>query len=70
MVRKPNEVIIKVNCEICNEEHWFDMTQLQYKRWTKQKDLIQNIFPEMSVDEREILVSGICSSCYDKMFAE
>jgi len=29
---------------------------------------IQNAMPYLSADEREILVSGICGDCFDKMF--
>lgn len=28
----------------------------------------QNCFPSLSAAEREFLISGICSTCWDKMF--
>lgn len=30
----------------------------------------QNCFPELTPGEREFLISGICSDCWDKMFKE
>ena len=30
--------------------------------------LIQDAFPAMSVDDREILISGVCGTCFDNLF--
>lgn len=30
---------------------------------------VQDAFPYLTADEREILISGICGECFDKMFA-
>ena len=30
--------------------------------------LIQNAMPNLSADDRELLISGICGPCFDKMF--
>lgn len=30
--------------------------------------LVQNAFPDMSPDDRELLISGICGPCYDSLF--
>ena len=35
------------------------------------KDLtVQQAFPEVNANQREILVSGMCSVCFDEMFKE
>lgn len=31
---------------------------------------IQDALPKLSADDREMLISGICSECFDKTFAE
>ena len=31
-------------------------------------ELIQKALPELTKDERELLVSGTCAQCFDKMF--
>jgi hypothetical protein len=47
-----------------------------YDRWKKAHDAklpgnyIQNILPELTPDEREMLVSGVCGTCFDEMFKE
>ena len=35
------------------------MTKEQYESWTNRGVLVQNAFPELSVDEREFLMTGI-----------
>lgn len=30
----------------------------------------QDCFPDLSADEKEFLISGICGACWDKMFPE
>ena len=45
-----------------SKEHYIDFKQ--------KGKLIQDAFPELSSDERELLLSGICSECWDKIFAE
>ena len=32
--------------------------------------LIQNALPELTADERELLISGTCPSCWDRMFGD
>ena len=39
----------------------------QYNNYINQTDLIQRIFPEISPDKRELLISGICGECFDDM---
>lgn len=36
----------------------------------KAGELAQNCFPLTPSDQREFLISGICSKCWDEMFAE
>jgi hypothetical protein len=36
----------------------------------RQGDHIQDAFPTLSPSDREFLMSGICSSCWDQMFKE
>lgn len=30
----------------------------------------KDCFPELSADQREFLISGICGKCWDELFAE
>ena len=59
---------IYTKCPICGDEHCFEVTEEQFKKYQSGEDYIQNIFPELSADEREMLITGICPSCWNKMF--
>ena len=36
-----------------------NITQEQYEEWLHTERLVQDIFPDLSADEREFLISGI-----------
>lgn len=46
-----------------------DVTPEQLKRW-EEGELIQDVFPHLSVDEREFLISGTSSEQWEKIFGE
>lgn len=60
----------KTKCPICGSEFELEMTDEQYKKYISGEDYIQNIFPDWSADQREMLISGICARCWDKEIKE
>ena len=56
-----------VTCPFCGEEHLISVNTEDYWAW-EDGELVQNAFPYLSADEREMLISGICPTCWDKMF--
>lgn len=58
-----------VKCQWCNSKHELDILP---DSWQAYKDgvLMQNAFPYLSADERELLISNTCGECYDSMFGE
>lgn len=48
----------------CTEEQFIEMTQVP----RSERRLIQDIFPELSADARELLITGTCPACWRKMF--
>lgn len=61
-------VYITTVCPICHEEHEVGVYQDDYLRWCDGA-LAQDAFPYLTADEREMLISGICPTCWDKMFS-
>lgn len=55
-------------CVECRKVIEISMTFEQYKKWKYKEDLVQNIFPEVKPELREVLISGICPECWKKMF--
>lgn len=62
------EVVVKVKCKHCKEDSLISVTEKQFKELKKGEKHIQQILPNHSADAREILISGICGTCYDRMF--
>jgi len=46
-----------------------DVTDEQLERWN-QGELIQNVMPHLSVDEREFLISGITPEYWDYLMED
>lgn len=47
-----------------------DVTPQQMARFERGEDLIQNIFPQLSADEREFIKTGITSEEWEKVFTD
>jgi len=58
-----------VTCSICKKDCWVRATPEQIERW-KAGELIQRAMPNVPAAERELLISGVCNTCFDAMFPE
>jgi len=58
-----------VTCRICNQEIPVSATAEQIAAW-RAGELIQRAMPDVPADERELLISGVCGPCFDKLFPE
>jgi hypothetical protein len=65
-----DKYIVEVWCPECDCSEKFEMTRKQYKEWYYRTKPIQDIFPNIKYDKREMLISGICPSCWDKLFGK
>ncbi len=63
------EVSVVTVCPICGHAHEVEVNEMDYWDW-KDGALVQDAFPYLSANEREILISGICPFCWDNMFGE
>ena len=61
--------LVKTVCPICGKAHYVNVDPVGYYKWSEQGELIQNALPSLSPDERELLISGIDSACWNKMFS-
>jgi hypothetical protein len=55
-------------CNKCDEQIILRVNLDDMARW-ENGELIQNAMPYLSADERELLISGTCGECFDKMFS-
>lgn len=42
----------------------------QVHRWLEKGEFVQDVFPELSLEDREILISGTSPAQFDAMFKE
>lgn len=54
-------------CNRCKDQVEMKVVQGDYEAWENGK-LIQDAMPYLSADEREVLISGTCGPCFDKLF--
>ena len=58
---------IDVTCWKCNTEHLISVEREAYESW-QNGELIQDALFMLSADQREMLLSGTCGECWDKLF--
>lgn len=55
-------------CRECGDCITMEVNKSDLDRWISGNALVQDAFPYLTADQREILISGICGKCFDKMF--
>ena len=58
------EYIVITYCPFCKHAHEVPVNEADYWDW-QDGELVQNAFPYLTSNERELLISGICPSCWD-----
>lgn len=61
--------VINKTCVFCGKVHELVLASSKVERWRKGEH-VQNVWPEMTPNEREVLISGTCSDCWDKYMVE
>lgn len=72
---KPWIVLIKdgsitIRCNGCKILRSVPGTEQQVYDWQTRKQLVQNVFPNVDKELREMLISGTCPDCWNKLWAE
>lgn len=70
MVAKVNSDPVPVgrNCPLCKKLNTVVVERQDFIDWHVNGKYVQKAFPYLSADEREILVSGTCKGCWEKLF--
>tara|TARA_R100001082_G_scaffold17964_1_gene8942 strand:- start:238 stop:450 length:213 start_codon:yes stop_codon:yes gene_type:complete len=59
--------VVAVPCRLCDTVHDLTVNVEGFVNW-QAGEFIQEALPELSCDERELLISGTCGTCFDKLF--
>lgn len=62
------EVLVVTTCPFCGHAHEVAVNEADYFDWDDGA-LVQDVFPYLSADEREMLISGICPKCWAATFS-
>lgn len=62
-----HEVSVITRCPFCGHANEVEVNEIDYLDW-QDGTLAQDAFPYLSANEREMLISGICPTCWDGMF--
>lgn len=54
-------------CHVCGKQATVQVTPKQYMDW-QMGEHIQDVFPDKSPDERELMISGTHPECWEKLF--
>jgi hypothetical protein len=64
-----DKVTVTRRCQWCRKESSITVDREAFDRWQR-GELIQNVFPDIPKDEREILISGTHPACWDAMWED
>lgn len=61
------QVILNNTCVHCGEANQITLDAVALANW-RNRELIQNVFPKLDYNQREIIQTGIHPECFDSMF--
>lgn len=68
---KEHDYAVTTSCICCKEKHTIYVNSEDWQLFMQpSRPCIQEIFPYLTPDETEILISGICTKCWEAMFSE
>lgn len=66
---KPSTQTVVVCCSLCRVVFDVSVPTTQVIRWVEGA-LAQDAMPDLSLADRELLISGTCGPCFDELFSE
>lgn len=65
-----NNFGFKKKCFHCSEETMYTIAYEEYVRLFVNKEYVEDVFPNLNKEERELMISGTHSKCWEEMFGE
>lgn len=63
----PQKTRVVNRCPFCGNVNSIEVDTAKFVAW-QQGALIQNAFPDLTPDQREVIKTGICPKCWDDTF--
>ena len=61
-------IVITTTCPFCGKLTEIEVDEKTFARYQAGEVLIQDAFPELNASERELLITGMCFDCQDRVF--
>ena len=58
---------VEITCPFCGNDHAVEVDLAQFEAW-QDGELIQKAMPDLTLTEREQLISGLCPKCQVEIF--
>lgn len=59
---------VNFRCQVCGRIYPVKVKKTEFQRYLTTPDIIQRLFPSMKPEDRELFLTSICPTCFDKMF--
>ena len=71
-VDKERNIDIQIRCVCCGKTHTIFVNNEDWEEYynSEHRRYIQDIFPYLTAGERELLISGVCSNCWEGIFSD
>ena len=65
-----DRVYLEKTCTVTKEDYCVDIPLSGYMLWRGNRELIQNVFPKLTPDDREFLISGWTPAEWNKKIGD
>lgn len=59
---------VSVQCRMCGNNFDIKCNENDFIKWKNREGYIQDLLHYLDKSERELLISGTCGDCFDKLF--
>ena len=59
--------MITIECDMCHKSYDLPVEASDVIRWNRRGIVAQKYFPKLTDDQRELLISQTCGSCFDEL---
>lgn len=64
------KTMLLCNCKLCKKEYKLMVNTVDLENYNTGNILIQNAFPYLNDGERELIISGICDTCFNDIMKD
>lgn len=61
---------VGIKCPRCHKVNFLPITEEELKAWDPSVQFVQDAFPQLDASQRELLLSGLCNTCWNEIFKE